>query len=178
MKRGKREWVIKINFSNKFVYTFILLGILILIGAGVYAYGTSTPSTFGHSIGELDLAGGFTVPTGGLNVSSGNVIIASGKVGIGVTNPPHELEVNGNIGTTGIVADVVEGDTIRALNLEADRSNALYYFKVTGALEAITIDATCAESNYGEIRRCNTGSTVRTLCTCSYQSNAWRWRAF
>jgi len=168
--KKKKELVIKINFSNKFVYTFVFLGILLLIAVGVYAYGTSDPSTFGHSAGELEFEDGFIV-------QEGDVVISSGKVGIGTPVTSHQLEVNGNIGTTGIVADVVEGDVIRTLNLEADRSNALYYVKITGALETITIGATCTESNYGEIRRCNTGSTVRTLCTCSYLSSAWQWRA-
>jgi hypothetical protein len=51
MRKKKRE-VFK-NISNKFAYTIITLCIVILLAIGVYAYGTSSPSVFGHSIGEL-----------------------------------------------------------------------------------------------------------------------------
>jgi len=59
--------------SNRNYYTFILFGILILLGVGVYAYGTSSPSTFGHSAGELDLSGGIN----GDAVFNGNVGIGA-----------------------------------------------------------------------------------------------------
>ena len=49
-KRGKR---IKINLSNRWLYTFTIFGLLAIVAVGVYAYGTSSPSTFGHSSGEL-----------------------------------------------------------------------------------------------------------------------------
>jgi hypothetical protein len=51
MRKKKRE-VFK-NISNKFAYTIITLCIMILLAIGVYAYGTSSPSVFGHSIGEV-----------------------------------------------------------------------------------------------------------------------------
>ncbi|MCL5018278.1 MAG: hypothetical protein M1416_00720 [Candidatus Pacearchaeota archaeon] len=49
-KRGK---FIQINLSNRGLYTFIILGILTILGVSVYAYGTNAPQTFGHSIGEM-----------------------------------------------------------------------------------------------------------------------------
>jgi len=49
----KRGLGIHIHLTNRWLYTFIVLGILAIIGVGVYAYGTSTPSTFGHSSGEI-----------------------------------------------------------------------------------------------------------------------------
>jgi hypothetical protein len=54
MKRGKRDF----KLSNRWLYTFIILGIFAVVGVGVYAYGTSSPSTFGHSAGEIDFSGG------------------------------------------------------------------------------------------------------------------------
>jgi len=51
-KRG-RSLKINITLSNRWLYTLILIGILIAIGVGVYAYGTSNPAVFGHSSGEL-----------------------------------------------------------------------------------------------------------------------------
>lgn len=41
------------NISNKLSYTLLSILVILLFGAGVYAYGTSSPATFGHSIGEL-----------------------------------------------------------------------------------------------------------------------------
>ena len=39
-------------------YVMIVLGIMFLLAGGlVYAYGTSSPSTFGHTAGEVDLTG-------------------------------------------------------------------------------------------------------------------------
>jgi hypothetical protein len=51
----------QINFSNKIFYTILLISIVILLGVGVYAYGTSNPSSFGHSIDELDFNGDLEV---------------------------------------------------------------------------------------------------------------------
>jgi hypothetical protein len=45
--------MINIKISNRVLYTFIAVVIIIaIIGIG-YAYGTSTPATFGHSAGEI-----------------------------------------------------------------------------------------------------------------------------
>ncbi len=67
----KKKRGIKIYFTNRWLYTFIVIGILIAIGVGVYAYGTSNPAVFGHSIGEL------APPTG---CASGQYLQYSGGV--------------------------------------------------------------------------------------------------
>jgi len=54
VKRKKKNF----EFSNRVLYTLITIGILAIVGVGVYAWGTSVPSTVGHSAGELDLSGG------------------------------------------------------------------------------------------------------------------------
>lgn len=57
MKRGKRKSSgINFNFrlSNRAVFTILGVLVLILGSLSVYAYGTSNPSSFGHSVGELD----------------------------------------------------------------------------------------------------------------------------
>ncbi|NMB66787.1 tail fiber domain-containing protein, partial [Candidatus Woesearchaeota archaeon] len=77
----KKEVIKEKSFNNRLLYTFILLGIVFSLTLGVNAFGTSTPSTFGHSVGELDFTGGFNVP--------------SGNVGIGTTNPTEKLDVQG-----------------------------------------------------------------------------------
>jgi hypothetical protein len=46
---------ININFSNKWLYMLIVIGIFGAIGVGVSAYGTSNPATMGHSFGEIEL---------------------------------------------------------------------------------------------------------------------------
>ncbi len=53
VKRGKKT-VIQINLSNRLLYTILAIGVLLIAGIGVYAYGTSDPPTFGHSAGEID----------------------------------------------------------------------------------------------------------------------------
>jgi hypothetical protein len=50
----KRGIELKINLSNKAIYTLIVVGILVIVGVGVWAYGTSSPSDFGHSLGEFE----------------------------------------------------------------------------------------------------------------------------
>jgi hypothetical protein len=75
----KKEVIKEKSFNNRLLYTFILLGIVFSLTLGVNAFGTSTPSTFGHSVGELDFTGGFNVP--------------SGNVGIGTTSPSSKLEI-------------------------------------------------------------------------------------
>jgi len=54
----KRNLDIRIHLTNRWLYTLIAIGILAVIGITVYAYGTSNPSVFGHSAGEIDLSGG------------------------------------------------------------------------------------------------------------------------
>ena len=90
MKRGLN---IQINFTNRAIYTFVAFIFILIIGVGVYAFGTSTPSTFGHSGSELDLSSGV----------NGNAIF-NDNVGIGTSNPQVKLDVNGEvrIGNTGI----------------------------------------------------------------------------
>lgn len=68
-KRGKKKEVsIHIHLSNRWLYTLIAIGIISILGVVVYAYGTSNPFVFGHSLNELErCAEGQT-----LRVSSGS----------------------------------------------------------------------------------------------------------
>jgi len=54
MKKKKK---IVINLSDKLFYTLAVLGILIFASLGVYAFGGSTPTIMGHSVGEIDWSG-------------------------------------------------------------------------------------------------------------------------
>lgn len=62
----------KKNYSNRFIYFLVTLGILTLLAGGVYAYNSSpaVPSAFGHSSDEIDFSSGIqsnlkVYPTGG-----------------------------------------------------------------------------------------------------------------
>ncbi|MBU2562347.1 MAG: hypothetical protein KKF68_01675 [Nanoarchaeota archaeon] len=44
---------VTISLSNKTFYTLIAVGVILLLGIGVYAYGTTNPAVFGHSSGEI-----------------------------------------------------------------------------------------------------------------------------
>ncbi|MBI2671642.1 hypothetical protein HYX16_01780 [Candidatus Woesearchaeota archaeon] len=46
---------IQFNISNKLVYSLLILIIILALGLGAYAFGTSTPSVFGHSSGEVQV---------------------------------------------------------------------------------------------------------------------------
>jgi len=49
---------INIQLSNRAIYTFIAMGIMLVLGIGVYAYNAAgvggVPATFGHSADELE----------------------------------------------------------------------------------------------------------------------------
>src|SRR3989344_4983017 len=48
-----KEMKIQSNFSNRAMYSFLSIFILVLVSAIIFAYGTLTPSSFGHSFSEL-----------------------------------------------------------------------------------------------------------------------------
>ena len=77
---------IEINISRRVLYTFLSVIILGLVAVGVYAYGTSSPSVVGHSIGEIDGLGDLATKNS-VNWSE-------------VTNKPAEsvVVVNSNMG--------------------------------------------------------------------------------
>ncbi len=58
----KRKIQINLRFNNRVLYSIIILGVLILITFGVWAFGGNNPSLVGHSAGELDLSAGVNGP--------------------------------------------------------------------------------------------------------------------
>jgi hypothetical protein len=60
MKRGKQ-------INNRFLYSLIAFGILIVVGIGVYAYGTASPTTSGHSGDEITVDNAFCARISGHN---------------------------------------------------------------------------------------------------------------
>src|SRR3972149_12103160 len=101
MKRGVK---INFQFSNRVLYSLITFLVLAIVSVGVYAYGTSSPSVFGHSAGEVDVTVGGVTKTlqaaiddkslGG-GGSFPDITDVSGKVGIGTANPQVALDVGG-----------------------------------------------------------------------------------
>jgi len=54
----KRSIKFEVNFTNKWLYTFIALGVVLLLAIGVFAYNSGKPaSVFGHSAGEIHVLG-------------------------------------------------------------------------------------------------------------------------
>ncbi len=85
MKKGEKKFVL----SNRWLYTFIILGIFAVVGVGVYAYGTSSPSTFGHSAGEIDLSGVGNIISSGYihgSITGGDANLGSSTYEISGTN--------------------------------------------------------------------------------------------
>jgi len=54
MTNKKMDKKIEVNVSNKLFYTVITILAVLLIGVGVYAYGTNNPPVMGHTISEID----------------------------------------------------------------------------------------------------------------------------
>ncbi len=97
---------IEVNI-NKF-YVMIAIGIVfILAGSLVYAYGTSSPSTFGHSSGEVNLGGNFqtTYKASSQKTMSASICCDSGWVRTGC----------GESGATVIYSYPTTGECCRAI---------------------------------------------------------------
>ncbi len=111
---------IKINLTNRWLYTLIAIGILAIISVGVYAIDTSQawhPTDQIEGLGTLatkdsvswteisnrpvGLDDGDDVGGGLWQTSGDDIYYDSGKVGIGVTTPAAELDVEGDIMLTG-----------------------------------------------------------------------------
>jgi hypothetical protein len=108
MKKKARQINIKINFTNRWLYTLIAIGILAIIGVGIYAYGTNNPSVFGHSASELAPPTGCT--SGQLLQYNGNTWVCSNPGITSETDPTVKSwaktdspSVPGDIATFGVV---------------------------------------------------------------------------
>jgi hypothetical protein len=147
-KKNKRE--IKIILSNRWLYTLIALGVLAVIAVGVWAYGTSNPSVFGHSIGELELcAEGQTI-----KVVNGTWTCVDMFVGEAETDPT--------------VKDWAKTDdpTVPG-KLQASILRPTSY---------ATSGNSCSSSQIGEIRRCGVSSSFEFLCVCVKSLTETKWR--
>ena len=78
---------LEVNIEKRHLYFFIGFIVLVMGVMIVVAFGTSSPSTFGHSAEEV----------GAGTINNTLTILQSGKVGIGTTTPTTRLEVNGSV---------------------------------------------------------------------------------
>ena len=93
--------------------------IFVIVGVGVYAFGTNSPNTFGHSLGEIAPPSPCTSPNNFLKfdgtnwvcaaggsssqwiTSGSNIYYSTGRVGIGTNTPANALDVAGSISASG-----------------------------------------------------------------------------
>jgi len=118
-KRG-RQINIKINLTNRWLYTLIAIGILAIISVGVYAIDTSQawhPTDQIEGLGTLatkdsvswteisnrpaGLDDGDDVGGGLWQTSGDNIYYNDGNIGIGTTTPEAKLDISGDIIITG-----------------------------------------------------------------------------
>lgn len=142
----------RFNISNKLFYTIVFVIALVLIGVGVYAYGTSSPTTFGHSTNEI------AAPSG---CSSGQVLSWTGSSWTCTDTGVSGLEVvtldtcNGEVSCpSGKV--VVGGGCLMSSNNAADGDT--YFYNDAPAKSSIL-----ASSPYDQWQCKSTGGA--TACT-------------
>ena len=62
---------VQISISNKLFYFLVVVGVLVLMGIGVYAYHSGvSPSVMGHGVNEIDFSEGPVNATGGLIIET------------------------------------------------------------------------------------------------------------
>jgi hypothetical protein len=172
----KKRLSININFTNRFLYTFISVVIILIVGVSVYAFGTSTPSTFGHSVGEL-------APPTGCNAneilqwsgsvwactdsvawikSGNNIYYTTGKVGIGTSTPTKTLEVLGNASVIGFVnaTNNIVGNNLR--NKVCETGKVVQGFDSNGNIICQTDSTGSSSPCSGTAPQCSYGATCTT----------------
>lgn len=169
MKRGKNNF----KLSNRTLYSLITLGILAIFAVGVYSYGTASPSTFGHSAGELNLNGVSKVITaeavdgsaaqsiydiGANNIAAATSIYSYGKICVGNSKG----DCSGNGGTVITSSDIsVGGNSIVSTGL---------YGYCKQSFSAYYSTSYCAQANWGrEPAYCNNpGKGGNCRCRAGY----------
>ncbi len=66
---------VEINLTNKWLYSLIVVGIVFVLGIGVYAYGGSNPAVHGHNAGEI----GLEMAQAFWSRSDGDITVVSGS---------------------------------------------------------------------------------------------------
>lgn len=101
---------ININFSNKTFYTISALAIIALFAIGVYAYGGTSPSTMGHTFGEIEPPSGCDSGEFLRKISEGIGWDCSLE---GISNTPSDIKItssshNGDFGGYAAMNDWIQ----------------------------------------------------------------------
>ena len=126
-----RKIQFEISFSNRWLYTFIALGIIILLGVIVYGY-TSSSTGAGHGLNELEpCADAQILQTDGNNWvcvdSIWGIYHNNGNVGIKTDTPGAVLDVNGKIKMRGQIVPEDSDDTVATKSYVDSRNNNCFW---------------------------------------------------
>jgi hypothetical protein len=194
----KKEGItIKINLSNRWIYFLITLGILSIIGVGVYSLTPGTAPNPGHLISEMappsPCTTGQVLYFDGTNwkcatgLTMDTSTIGYVKVGTPTTNPTIKLEVvNGYIKAAGLSADLINArDITGGLTVNANYIEAVYAFRFLSNNGRVVANTACNGATEGannEMRKCYTGSQTNPsfadVCRCRLLNGKWEWKPF
>ena len=138
---------------RKFAF-YILSPLLsaLLIALLVFAYGGSSPSTHGHSSGEIEIQSGFIAPFDASSCPSGWSQVAAGKVIVGLNTGDVDFATPGNTGGAKTV-------TLNTNQIPSHSHNA-YYRTVSGNMGGDSRDLVrpYSSSGSGSYSTSSTGS--------------------
>ncbi len=191
--KKKRGIEIKINISNRWIYTLIVIGVLAIVGVGVYA-ATYTASGAGHpyteistcSVGQIlkmNSAGTAwecsTISGTTQWTTSGNdIYYNTGNVGIGTNDPETKLDVDGYIRAKGrIYVGAGEYFYQGGRNIIQTTSSIISSTTIQGNLRTMRTvyrNGDCP-GEWGAIAQC-TVNGMEKLCICEEYSGNLVWR--
>jgi len=150
---------VTINFSKRWLYTFIAIGILAIIGVGVYAV-----AGVSHTLDEVNLP----------SCSDGQVLGMSGGSWSCVEMPSGGGGITEEVDPTVKSWAKTDNPTIPG-TVSAD------IVKISGSEVAVL--GSCISSQWGEIRRCYSEEVLSphrsydlyAVCACTNFQGEWRW---
>lgn len=152
----------EINFDKRWFYTFIIVGILAIIGVGVYAVSPNP----GHSIEEIDFIDG-SIQGSVIDFSGGidEDVVFNGKVGIGAPiSSTYELIVDGHLlSTRATISDTLSTGriTLGNINLFYESSSTEIVCDNYCGSNAVCLGAW---AYYGQVTTCSSSNGRNCLC--------------
>ena len=148
---------IQINLSNKWIYTLIAIGIVLIVAVGIYAWANPTTGV-GHELNEINFP----------SCSDGQVLGISGSSWSCVDIP------SGGITTE---TDPTVKSWAKTDNPSIPGTASANVLKVRGG--TVPMGNGCSSSQWGEIRLCTgtfMGVTFNLVCVCSKMGAlGWKW---
>ncbi len=78
--------MVKINLTNKWLYTLIAIGVILILEIGIYAYNSGQPPVlFGHSGGEVDITINSQTKTLQQAIDNGDLLSSSSRISDGIS---------------------------------------------------------------------------------------------